>query len=278
MCKEKTHPLLFAAIQARAIAVRLRHDFLPQLKGDPLCDAGSRCPLMRATPRTMPCRPFRSEAHVYREPLPRFPLRSVRLQAGRAWQARRSAAGPGLVFGGGWTTGTPVNAVAWARWAAGSRQWWAWPRITGSRHRFGTHALWSAVADARAALRWVEDHAAELGIDPTKIVVGGNSAGGHLALWTAISHAPPGSDPGESPRIKPAAIILTSGVSDTSEGTGYTSRRFGKNALALSPVHQFDAKMPPVLVFHGDAGPGPCPTESRSRCTRNSSPWEMSAN
>jgi dipeptidyl aminopeptidase/acylaminoacyl peptidase len=84
-------------------------------------------------------------------------------------------------------------------------------------------------------------------------VVGGNSAGGHVALWTAITHAPPGSNEQESPAIKPAALVLFSSVSDTSERTGYTPQRFGEHTLALSPIHQLDHQMPPVLAFHGDA-------------------------
>ena len=54
-------------------------------------------------------------------------------------------------------------------------------------------------------------------------------------------------------RLKPAALILFSTVSDTSLATGYTPQRFGEHTTALSPVHQLDAKMPPVLAFHGDA-------------------------
>src|SRR5262249_12057487 len=110
-----------------------------------------------------------------------------------------------------------------------------------------------SVADARAALRWVDDHAARFGIDPRRIVVGGNSAGGHLALWTAIAHTPPGSSEAEAPRFRPIALILTSPLTDTSKGSGYTPTRFGENAQALSPLHQLAPGMPPVLLFHGDA-------------------------
>jgi len=118
-----------------------------------------------------------------------------------------------------------------------------------TKNRFGTSPL-ASVDDGRAAFAWVVEHADELGIDPARIAVGGSSAGGHVALWTAIENAPPGSDAATSPKSKPAALILKSAVTDTSPETGYTPKRFGDDAMALSPVHQLDAKMPPTLVMH----------------------------
>jgi len=120
------------------------------------------------------------------------------------------------------------------------------------RDRHQTDAS-ACVADARAALHWVQTHAAELGIDPTRVIVSGSSAGGHLALWTAITHTPWGSDPAEAPLFKPAALILISAASDTSEGSGQRADRFAGHGRDLSPQHQLDTTMPPVLMFHGDA-------------------------
>jgi acetyl esterase/lipase len=43
-----------------------------------------------------------------------------------------------------------------------------------------------AIADARDAIRWIRQHADELGIDPNRIAALGWSAGGHLAACIAI--------------------------------------------------------------------------------------------
>jgi len=197
------------------------------------------------TPLTLPD----AETHVYHH----TPQGEVRLHVFKpaGWRASDQRAVYVWFFGGGWTTGTPVNAAYWAKIAA------SWGMVgvapdyrTKSRHDTPPQA---AVADARAAMRWVQEHAKELGIDPAKVVVGGNSAGGHVALWTAIKHAPPGSEAGESPLLPPAALVLTSPVSDTSPATGYTPQRFGSEALALSAAHQLDTRMPPLILFHGDA-------------------------
>jgi len=205
--------------------------------------------VMRAAPpETTPAELPGAESFLYRDgPVP-LRLFVVKPDGWKATDRR-----PALVFyfGGGWTTGTPASSIFWAKFAAKLGLVGIAPDYR-TKGRFDTppHA---AVADARASLRWVQVHAAELGIDSTRIAVGGNSAGGHVALWTALSSIPPGSDPAESPLAKPAALILFSTVSDTSPLNGYTPKRFGADATALSPVHQLDATMPPVLAFHGDA-------------------------
>ena len=48
------------------------------------------------------------------------------------------------------------------------------------------HPFPAPVDDARAALRWACEHASELGADPGRVAVGGDSAGGNLATVAAM--------------------------------------------------------------------------------------------
>ncbi len=43
------------------------------------------------------------------------------------------------------------------------------------------------ITDAKSAIRWMKQHAAELGVDPQRIITGGGSAGGHIAVLATIN-------------------------------------------------------------------------------------------
>jgi acetyl esterase/lipase len=53
------------------------------------------------------------------------------------------------------------------------------------------------VADAKRAVAWVRDHATELGVDRDRIVLTGDSSGGHLSLLAAYAHEEPVLTPSE---------------------------------------------------------------------------------
>ncbi len=189
-----------------------------------------------------------AETYIYRSSnLPDVPLR-IHVFKPVGWRAEIKRPAYLFFFGGGWVTGTPSTS----RMSFATDQGMVGFAIDyRTNQRFGTTPL-EAVADARAALRWVQDHADQFGIDPARIVVSGSSAGGHLALWTAIGMTPVGSEAATAPLYPPAALTLSSPVSDSSPALGYRPDRFGVNAEALSPVSHLDVRMPPLIVHHGD--------------------------
>ena len=100
------------------------------------------------------------------------------------WKATDKRACLVTFFGGGWSSGTPTKSISYAKWAAKYGLVGVAPDYR-TRKRFDAKPE-DCVADGRAAVRWIQDHAKELGVDPAKIVVQGASAGGHVAAWTAI--------------------------------------------------------------------------------------------
>lgn len=153
-------------------------------------------------------------------------------------------------FGGGWINGTPESSIRWSKWAADNG-------LVGIAPDYRTRSRFNAqpedcVADGRAAMRWVVEHASDLGIDTTKLVVSGGSAGGHVAAWTAISKAGPGKDD-PAPSVLPAALVLLYPVTDTKEGGYGGPKRFNQSverAKACSVPDQMQAKMPPIIILH----------------------------
>lgn len=191
-----------------------------------------------------------SEPFVYRH----AGTNELRLHIVKPTQWKASDKNPCLVmfFGGGWASGTPEKSVGWAKWAAKLGMVGIAPDYRTRKRMGGTPE--DCVSDARAAVRWVQEHAAELGIDPAKIAVMGASAGAHIAAWTAIPKKGPGADDPGSPDPLPVALILLNPVSDTKDGGYGGTKRFGgsaERALACSVPDQMPDKMPPALIFHG---------------------------
>ncbi len=179
-----------------------------------------------------------------------------------AEKAAASAKRPAIIFffGGGWTSGSPSQFERQCRHFAsrGMVAITADYRV-GSRH--GVKAA-ECVADAKSCVRWVRRHAERLGIDPARIVVGGGSAGGHLAAATATL---PGLDAkGEDTAVSaiPNALVLFNpalvmapieGLDLKGFAATSTAERFGCEPTKISPIHHVRAGLPPTLILHGKA-------------------------
>jgi acetyl esterase len=85
-----------------------------------------------------------------------------------------------------------------------------------------THRFPTAVDDAWAAMRWLAEHAATLGLDGSRLAVGGDSAGGTLAAVCAI-HA---RDVGLALRLQ---VLITPGTVARADTPSH--RRFAQGYL-----------------------------------------------
>jgi acetyl esterase/lipase len=127
----------------------------------------------------------------------------------------------------------------------------------------------AAVEDCLCALRWVIHNAREYNVDTSRIVVTGNSAGGHLALTTGMIPPSAGLDrqcPGPE-ELKAAAIVNWYGITDVGDLLDGPNRKLyavtwlgsmenRKDVAArVSPLTYVRAGLPPVLSIQGDADP-----------------------
>lgn len=154
-------------------------------------------------------------------------------------------------FGGGWAGGNPKQFYEQARYFA-QKGIVAISVEYRVRNRNGTTPF-EAVADAKSAIRWVRQHAAELGVNPTEIIASGGSAGGHLAACTGLIEGYEETNEDLSISSRPNAMVLFNPVLDTSE-KGYGMRSVGEERKTdISPNHHIRPGIVPTIVFHGTA-------------------------
>jgi acetyl esterase/lipase len=142
--------------------------------------------------------------------------------------------------------------------------------VVNVEYRLGRVALApAAVEDCLCALRYLNTQAKTYNIDTNRLVVTGESAGGHLALTTGMIPESAGLDRecAGAPLPKVAAIINWFGIADVGDVIDGPNRRNpaaqwlgglpnrDEIAKRVSPLTYIRAGLPPVLTIHGDADP-----------------------
>ena len=142
----------------------------------------------------------------------------IPLRVYRPAGAASGTALPALVFyhGGGWVIGDLDTHDVQCRQLAAE----AGIVVVAVDYRLAPeHKFPAAVDDAWAASRWVAAHASELGVDPRRIAVGGDSAGGNLAAVVALL----ARDAGNAPAIALQVLFIRSPISPASRSRTATS-------------------------------------------------------
>jgi len=171
---------------------------------------------------------------------------------------------PTLIYmhGGFWVAGNKEGALtAFLPWLE-----MGW-NVVNVEYRLGGVALApAALDDCFCALKFVASRAQMYSIDTNRIVVTGESAGGHLAL--ALGTIPEsegfGKDcPGTQPKI--AGVINWFGITDVTDVIDGPNRQAAaarwfegmpsrlEVARRVSPLTYVRAGLPPILTVHGDA-------------------------
>jgi acetyl esterase/lipase len=112
------------------------------------------------------------------------------------------------------------------------------------------------VADAKRAVAWLTTHAADLQIQPDRIVLAGGSAGGHLALLAAYAPDDPTLTPAELASSDPRVCGVASLYGQADLAAAYDHLSQQKTCRPDDPQPDWDAPPPPWVrrLFGPDAG------------------------
>ena len=109
-----------------------------------------------------------------------------------------------------------------------------------------------SVMDAKSAMRWVRENSGKFHIDRNKIVAAGQSAGGHLALSTAMIEDYNEKSDNLSISCSPNAVLLFSACVNAVEGWCDRLLADRRDKIwSISPAHNVKKGLPPMIEFHG---------------------------
>jgi acetyl esterase/lipase len=173
---------------------------------------------------------------------------------------------PALLYihGGGWRGGNPTGTYRWCRYLAEHGVSVFTIRYQLASEKQGIKPT-RCLMDAKTAMRWVRTKSKTFGIDPMRIAVAGNSAGGHLA--TALATVKSYNDPGDDLEVSchPNLLLLASPVMDNGPGGYGNGQEIPGRAPSdfrvkdfwrdFSPIHNLSKDLPNSIVLMGNKDP-----------------------
>jgi len=119
-----------------------------------------------------------------------------------------------------------------------------------------------SIADAKSAIRWIREHADELGIDGNRIAAGGGSAGGYLAACSALIKDFDEKNEDLSISSIPSALVLFNPrlvlpvIGDPPLSKKDIRYLNGRAIEEISPIHKIYKGAPRTIIFQGTADKG----------------------
>jgi acetyl esterase/lipase len=192
------------------------------------------------------------------------------------WSPRDKEAGPRpgilLIHGGAWAMGSRKKMRPYGEAFAEA----GYVAVSVDYRKLPKYAFPHCLHDVKAAVRWMRLNAEDLGLDPNRIAVMGQSAGGHLAalLATTAQEENFKGDANSGPSSAVQSAIVMYGPTDLrplgayikkNEGrlVGRRFRRFFSDFFtreqqgvvdpygAASPVLYVDEQTSPIFLIHG---------------------------
>ncbi len=178
-----------------------------------------------------------------------------------------------IVHGGGWVAGDkridvqplfkPLSDAGFAWFSINYR-------LAADLTQFGV-----AIGDVQQAIRYVRSHAAEFHVDPDRIGLIGESAGGQLAAMaalrgdrdTAVKAVVALYTPSDLATLLNQSNYIPPRIRDSVRGTPWESLILAGLAQ-LSPIENVRRDMPPFLFIHGTADPLVPFQQSVAMCAR----------
>lgn len=177
---------------------------------------------------------------------------------------------PCIVFihGGAWTGGAANVFYAYAAYF--SKRNITAISIDYRLIKQSTDDITNCIADCKSAIRYIKKNASLLHIDTSKIIVCGESAGGHLAASMELLNGFNDTNDDAKISTKPAALILLNPVVNIAANnfikyvdasvlestnklpdSATLAQKYSAKAISISPLYQIKKALPPTLLING---------------------------